>query len=525
VPILRKVIDNSIEEKILTGLIISTTYCKQAVPLLKLEYFQAEHCKQVARWCLRYFRQYRAAPGRHIQDLFEQNRNKMTPEAAGLLEDFLGRLSSEYERSETYNIEYLLDLTVRYSKERALSILKEEIEALLAEGKTDEAERAALEYKQIERRSLPIVDVFDSDTARHLLSEDESLGEEIIVLPGSLGEMIGPFRRNSLVGVMGVIKRGKSFLVQEVATMAALKGYNVFYVSLEMGDRSISNRLYRRLSGRVKSSYKLPVVLFPVFDCQHNQTGECSSDKRENQVGLAGVPSDPSSYYQNPKYKSCTACRGDQPAGSFDPALWWYEEKARFLDNAAVQKFLRGAEVQYGGLKGRFRLLCQARLTLEQIEGYLDCLEDTEGFVADVIVVDYPAILSCDNKSDSRWERLDEIWQKMKVLAGVKHCLVLAPVQSNRRGASRRSLSPIDVAGDWGVMAHVDTALSLNQLPAEKRLGAARVGIVAERSGEFDIEKECLVLQQLDTGQMILDSEVLDFGASWRKRLRGMEDF
>lgn len=521
--ITRRRIDNRMEEKVLTGLIVSTNYSKQATQLISLEHFQAEHCRPVARWCLQYFRKYKVAPGRHIQDLYEQHKKRMTPEIISLTEDFLARLSSEYERAESFNAEYLLDQTINFVKERSLGILKDQIEVLLSEGKADEAEQATLEYRQIERRSLPVVDLFDSDTVDRLLSEEGRVGDELFSLPGAVGEMVGPLLRNTLVGVMGATGRGKSFIVQELGMVAATKGLNVLYFSLEMGERLLGMRFYRRLTGRVKPTFqKGETLLYPIFDCQGNQTNSCSLDRRRNTIKLKGTPTNISSFYSNARYVPCTACR-EEVRGDFDPGLWWYEKKVQKVDKVSIQQFLRGSEIHYGGLKGRLHILCQARLTLTQVENYMNCLED-DGFVTDVLIVDYPAIMASEFKSDDRRERLDDIWQRMKVLSGVKHCVVLAPTQSNRRGATRRSLAQIDVADNWGIPQHVDDLITINQLEGEKRSLVARMGMVKKREDEFDTGRECLVLQQLDVCSMILDSEWLNFSSTWAKRIRGREE-
>jgi hypothetical protein len=58
-------------------------------------------------------------------------------------------------------------------------------------------------------------------------------------------------------------------------------------------------------------------------------------------------------------------------------------------------------------------------------------------------------------------------------------------------------------------MAHVDIWAALNQLPAEKRDKTARIGLVAHRHNDFDKNKQALILQDIDTGQFVLDSEIV----------------
>lgn len=66
-----------------------------------------------------------------------------------------------------------------------------------------------------------------------------------------------------------------------------------------------------------------------------------------------------------------------------------------------------------------------------------------------------------------------------------------------------------DTSEDIRKMAHVDIWAALNQLSSEKRDKCARIGLVAHRHRDFDKTKQAMILQDIDTGQFVLDSEII----------------
>jgi hypothetical protein len=64
------------------------------------------------------------------------------------------------------------------------------------------------------------------------------------------------------------------------------------------------------------------------------------------------------------------------------------------------------------------------------------------------------------------------------------------------------------VSEDWRKVANVDLMVAINQTEEEKRSGCIRVSVIAGREEEFDQKRSCIVLQNLELGQVCLDSEI-----------------
>jgi predicted GH43/DUF377 family glycosyl hydrolase len=146
---------------------------------------------------------------------------------------------------------------------------------------------------------------------------------------------------------------------------------------------------------------------------------------------------------------------------------------------------------------------------ISRITADLDALEYTEGFVPDVIVVDYADILAPEDAriTDTR-HRLDMTWQHLKGLAQERHCLVFTASQGNRKSIKKLLMEQEDIAEDIRKMAHVDVMYALNQTGKEKAAGAMRISIVAHRHEDSNDSSYVTVLQQRGLSQMLLDQEI-----------------
>ena len=134
------VVSSTEERRAVTGLIVSTEFCNEVVPKLFLEYFTNSYLRKVADWCLDFYSKYNAAPSRHIQDIYDDNKKKLESTEAELISKLLVSLSDQYEES-SLNVDYLVESTINYFRRRELEIHKNNISVLLEDGKIDEAEQ------------------------------------------------------------------------------------------------------------------------------------------------------------------------------------------------------------------------------------------------------------------------------------------------------------------------------------------------------------------------------------------------
>jgi replicative DNA helicase len=501
--VIRRRIDNDIEQKIITGIITSDSFCRQLIPIIKKEYFSVESAAIVFDWCKKYFHSYGAAPKQYIEDVYKESKDNFNEDQQEILNTFLTNISKQYEQNTSFNVDYILDQATRYMRKQALELTTDKVRKLLDSGRIDKAEQEISGYKKVMKDLSEWVNPLDPVFIRDVIYSEMENEDRLFTFPGALGRMAGWFERGTLVAVLAPMKRGKSFMLQEMAIHGILNRKRVVFISLEMRSKRIGRRIIKRITARKDTDGDFP---FPCFDCKKNQDGTCTKKERTNKVKLLDENEKKPKFDKNLKYRPCTECRGDF---TFSVATWFtLKHKDKMTVKGAVGK-ARGLKSMYGD---NFRMVSYPSYAanLSDIRNSIQKLEFAENFIPDIIIVDYADILKPeDGRLTDRRERLDETWKMLKNLADERACLVITASQSTRKSIDKRSVSQTDVAEDIRKLAHVDMMFALNQTAEEKREGVMRVGVLAHREDEFDLGTECIILQQRALGQTLLDSEIL----------------
>lgn len=493
------------ERKIIIGLIVSTQVIKNLEPIMDKTIFQASYARRVAGWVLDYFAQYKEAPEKHIQDIFDAEAARLDPGEAEVISALLDSASKEYTANKaSFNAAYLEDQALRYFKERSLATTASKIQDLLAVGKLEQAEKAYAEHKKVIKYTSGWVNPFDPDVVASTFDQDET--KVLMTMPGALGDLLGKLRRDWLVGIMGPMKRGKSWVLMEFAVQALLNKLRAVYISLEMTNEEVRRRMYKRLTAAHDISDGLVGILYPCLDCQKNQIGQCTRRERINRHLLRpNIDAPRPQYDPRSPYTPCTWCR-ENDEREFLPDSWWTVMQRPSLQSGMAIRAARGVTEMYGD---RLRVISYPTRTanLARVLQDLVMLEHAEGFVPDVVVVDYADILAPeDSRIDDVRERTNETWQTLKQVSTVKHGLTVVGTQSNRKSMERHSVKDTDTSEDIRKLAHVDVMVGLNQLPREKKAGVWRFSILEHRHRRFNTLDEIMILQQLEVGQPILGS-------------------
>lgn len=499
VQIRRRKVSDDVEKNIITGMIVSGKYCRDILPMFKYEYLQADYVKKVAKWVLDYYSQYDRAPGVHIKTIYDVEKENLADSESELTAMFLSELSDRYEE-ESFNWDHLLDQATNYFKIRSLDILSRKVSGYLGRGKVEEAEKEVRDYAEVAKSVSKWINPFDRKEIEDFFDNEDT--DRLFKFPGALGEMAEWFERSQLIAFLGPMKRGKSFFLEELTIQAMTTRLRTVFISLEMSKRKVEGRIYRRIAGLPDVSGE---VVYPVFDCRCNQEDTCKKSQRTNTARLRGrrdvVPEHPKKL----RYRSCVYCR-EENNDDYVPAVWYWSEKRRKLSKKRVMKKVEEVKSLYGN---NLRIIAYPEFSANfgNIERDLDNLEYTEGFVPDVVAVDYFDILAPEDRRLSERGNIDATWKMGKKLAGVKHCLVATVSQSTRKTFEKKRIRPTDTAEDIRKLAHSDMVFALNQRSAEKRRSIMGISVVVKRFGDFNEYRGVTVLQCLKLGQPFLDSE------------------
>lgn len=480
-------------------MIVSDKVLPSIIQYLSEDIFELTIVRRISKWLVDYYVLYQRSPKEQIEDLYLQHKSSLTNEESEEIREFLTRLSAEYV-DNNLNEEYLKDQAIAYCKKQYLIKMAEQVKALSEAGKVEEAEQV-FKLKTLSSQSSTFEWVAPLDDIQYINRTFDHFDEEFLKFHGDLGELIGPIDRGWLMGVMGPMKRGKTFQLQNLGVEAILNGKKVAFISCEMTDKQMSLRIFKQIGsfGFENKNYK-----YPIFDCEKNQKNICTLSYR---VCRTGKPQD---FTYNPNnYVACSICRDNKELSvQYIPAVWYVLEPRPKLERKLLLDRIKKFRNTHG--RNLLRLISFPRYTaqIKDIENALDFIEIKENFIPDVIIVDYAEILAPEHPGERR-HQIDSTWMLLGKMAVDRHALVITGTQTNRGAIFKQSLDPTDTAEDIRKMANVDLMIALNQTPTEKREGIMRINLVAHRHKDFDIQQQVMTLLQLEVSQPSLDGEMI----------------
>lgn len=416
--------DPFVERHIITGMVVSDDYLQQIRPSWDDRYLIALPARAVASWCWEYFDKYAKAPGREIETIYMQHlQDGLSKDLGGLVEIMLGGLSAEYERGQ-FNLQYLLDQTRHYFQQRHLRLFTDQIRAELDANRLAEAEQFAVNYQPVAQQDRSAIDPFASPSRiRRAFTEQTN---SLVRFPKAFGTYINDqLARDAFVAFMGPEKRGKSFLLIEIAMRAMSTGCNiVFFQAGDMGEKEMLRRIAIWLGKCSDRERYCQDLYLPVVDCALNQTGGCHRAEREGDTApfLLGANLKSMEYNtllqavrNNPDHKPCRNCNDE----SRQSTVWL--QKHPDQSSLSWREAWRKMKAWRKRHCKQFRLCTHANetLTVGKIASLLDTWEKADGFVPDVIVIDYADLLA----PDADTARLDyrnqqnKIWQRLRQLS------------------------------------------------------------------------------------------------------------
>lgn len=514
------------ERRIITGLVVSRDYLSRVARIWDPGLLSSPELCIIATWCFDYFKMYNRPPDTDIQSIYmEQLQNNTLSTAEGeYIELLLTSLSDEYGRDAKFNSAYLYDRTVKYLKAQELDRHSRDVQALVDAGRVKEAEELARTY------TPTILD--DEDTGLELSSEDALVRIErafteakqaVLSYPGALGDMWNDHLvRGGFFTLLAPEKRGKSFMLMEMALRAIREKSNVaFFEAGDMTEAQILRRICVYLSRRSDNERYCEVRFRPVGDCILNQIDLCTREDRNCDHGIfdgvslghyyddidryASLEHLMDQYEQYPDYAPCDSHTCMQRRG----CVWLKRmPKSRLLTADVAKKEVTKFFKRY---RRRFRLITYpaGTLTVSEIRRCLNDWERHDGFMPDVVVIDYADLLSTDDTRMTEFRhRQDAVWKALRGLSQERHVLLLTATQADADSYKRGTLSMSNFSEDKRKLAHVTAQYGLNQDPAgrEKKLGIMRINEIVVREGSFSADHEVTVLQDLAAGRPFLES-------------------
>ena len=154
----------------------------------------------------------------------------------------------------------------------------------------------------------------------------------------------------------------------------------------------------------------------------------------------------------------------------------------------------------------RIKAWASGTLTLRMLEAYLDAAHGDDGFVPDVVLLDYFQIAKIENAENKRVE-LGQLAIDFRGLGQQRGFAAGSALQINRTGAGSTRATGQHLAEDFSAAATVDKLLIYNQSEMEQRLGMARLW--TDKSRDDRGASEVLITQCYAAGAYALESALV----------------
>jgi len=273
---------------ILRNLIQNESFCRKAIPHIKPEYFEGSS-RTVYELILRFITKYNKLPNSSaIQIEYEQSDFSKAN-----VEEVVDAIQSLSKQEDDVNEDWLLDSTEKWCKDRAVYLaIMESIQII--DGKTKDKAEGAI--PDILSKALAVTfdtnvghDYIENATDRyeayHRVEEKQSFDLEMFntITKGGLP-------RKTLNIILAGTGVGKSLMMCHFAGAALQQGKNVLYITMEMAEEKIAERIDANLFDI--SLDDLENVTKPIFDSKIDSIRQKTQGKlviKEYPTGSAHV--------------------------------------------------------------------------------------------------------------------------------------------------------------------------------------------------------------------------------------------
>ena len=239
--------DISVEDLIFSNLIYNETFIRNVTPYLKQEYFPAQSYKVVYNTIQSYFMKYNAAPSREALSI-EIDNLELNQGIYDECKSVIHKISDDHVEQ---NYDWLIERTEKYCQDKAIyNAIMESIQII--DGKSAKDKGALPELL-----SDALAVSFDTNIGHDFLEDYESRYDfyhqvvERIPFDIDFFNKItrGGIPRKTLNVILAGTGVGKTLLMCHFAAANMMQGKNVLYITLEMAEERISERIDANLMG------------------------------------------------------------------------------------------------------------------------------------------------------------------------------------------------------------------------------------------------------------------------------------
>ena len=252
---------NEIENLVIKNLLLNEDYVRKALPFIKSEYFADITGRKIFDIASKYFIEYSALPTKEALTIEVGQINDISDDQHKQIVDAISKIDNEESEHE-----WILDTTEKWCKERALYLaLMSSIK--IAEG--NDEQRAAGAIPSILSEALAVT--FDNHIGHDYLEDYEERyefyhqKEEKIPFDLEFFNKItkGGLPNKTLNVALAGTGVGKSLFMCHVTSSCLLQGKNVLYITMEMAEEKIAERIDANLLNvPIQKLHDLPRAMY-----------------------------------------------------------------------------------------------------------------------------------------------------------------------------------------------------------------------------------------------------------------------
>ena len=251
----------TIENTIINNLVFSERYCRKVLPFIKEDYFTSNGCKVIFSIISEYFADYDSLATPTVLTIECDKRDDLNEDTYKETQSIITEL-----KDEESDFQWITDTTEKWCQERAI-YLSLMVSIKIADGQDPKQDRGAI--PSILSGALSVS--FDSNIGHDYLA-DSSLRydfyhqkEEKVPFDLEYFNRItkGGLSNKTLNVALAGTGVGKSLFMCHMASASLLRGLNVLYITLEMAEEKIAERIDANLLNvPIQQLQDLPKVMF-----------------------------------------------------------------------------------------------------------------------------------------------------------------------------------------------------------------------------------------------------------------------
>jgi len=250
-----------VENLVIKNLLNDEEYLRKSLPFIKSEYFSETGDRNIFEIISKYFSDYNAIPTKEALQIEAGNLTDVSDDQYNSLLEYIKNIDDEQS-----DLQWALDTTEKWCKERAVYLaLMESIK--IADGNDKNKGPEAIPSILSDALSVSFDNHIGHDYIDDYEERYESYHRVDAKIPFDI-EMLNKITKGGLVNkslnvALAGTGVGKSLFMCHVASSCLMQGYNVLYITMEMAEEKIAERIDANLLNvNIQDLAQLPKMMF-----------------------------------------------------------------------------------------------------------------------------------------------------------------------------------------------------------------------------------------------------------------------